>query len=164
MEEKKNATVTKQETLQALRKPGELYAVMSGVTRMPFVVCDEETFDDEVLLYYRVEDAQEKAKQLAEQNYRTAVAKIEEQHILAFYTNLFTMGVNCLAVNAGTDMAIQIQLTDLVTRGDPGGKEDNREPGAASDCALFHAGASQDDKSGTDGRSERASGRTAGPL
>ena len=29
MEEKKNATVTKQETLQALRKPGELYAVMS---------------------------------------------------------------------------------------------------------------------------------------
>lgn len=119
MEEKKNATVKKQETLQALRKPGELYAVMSGVTRMPFVVCDEETFDDEVLLYYRVEDAQEKAKQLAEQNYRTAVAKIEEQHLLAFYTNLFTMGVNCLAVNAGTDMAIQIQLTDLVTRKKP---------------------------------------------
>lgn len=119
MEEKKNATVTKQETLQALRKPGELYAVMSGVTRMPFVVCDEETFDDEVLLYYRVEDAQEKAKQLAEQNYRTAVAKIEEQHLLAFYTNLFTMGVNCLAVNSGTDMAIQIQLTDLVTRKKP---------------------------------------------
>ena len=119
MEEKKNATVTKQETLQALRKPGELYAVMSGVTRMPFVVCDEETFDDEVLLYYRVEDAQEKAKQLAEQNYRTAVAKIEEQHLLAFYTNRCTMGVNCLAVNAGTDMAIQIQLTDLVTRKKP---------------------------------------------
>ena len=119
MEEKKNATVTKQETLQALRKPGELYAVMSGVTRMPFVVCDEETFDDEVLLYYRVEDAQEKAKQLAERNYRTAVAKIEEQHLLAFYTTLFTMGVNSLADNAGTDMAIQIQLTDLVTRKKP---------------------------------------------
>lgn len=29
------------------------------------------------------------------------------------------MGVNCLAVNAGTDMAIQIQLTDLVTRKKP---------------------------------------------
>ena len=61
MDEKKNTTVTKQETLQALRNPGEIYAVMSGATRMPFVVCDEETYDDEVFLYYRLEDAQEKA-------------------------------------------------------------------------------------------------------
>lgn len=119
MEENKSATVTKQETLQKLRRPGEIYAVMSGVTRMPFVICDEKTYDDEVLLYYKVEDAQGKAKQLAEQNYRTAVAKIEEPQLLSFYTNLFTMGVNCLAVNEGTDEAIQVQLSDLVTRKKP---------------------------------------------
>ncbi len=33
-----NTTVTKQETLAALRNPGELYVVMSGATRLPFVV------------------------------------------------------------------------------------------------------------------------------
>ncbi|HJC39004.1 MAG TPA: SseB family protein [Candidatus Mediterraneibacter faecigallinarum] len=119
MDEKKNTTVTKQETLQALRNPGEIYAVMSGATRMPFVVCDEETYDDEVFLYYRLEDAQEKAKKLAEERYQTAVAKIEEKQLLGFYTNLFTMGVNCLAVNEGTDMAIRIQLSELVARKKP---------------------------------------------
>ncbi len=31
---------------------------MSLCTKMPYVLCDEETFDDEVLLYYTEEDAQ----------------------------------------------------------------------------------------------------------
>ena len=69
--------------------------------------------------YYRLEDAQEKAKKLAEERYQTAVAKIAEKQLLGFYTNLFTMGVNCLAVNEGTDMAIRIQLSELVARKKP---------------------------------------------
>lgn len=118
MDEKKTA-VTKQETLAALRKPGELYVVMSQATRMPFVMCDEETYDDEVFLYYRTEDAKEKAEALAKERYRTAVAKLEEKQLLGFYSNLYTMGVNCLSVNAGTDTAIQVQLSDLVKRKKP---------------------------------------------
>ena len=35
---------------------------MSAVTKLPFVKCDEETFDDEVFLYYRMEDAKTKRK------------------------------------------------------------------------------------------------------
>lgn len=117
MEEK--ATVTKQETLQALRNPGEIYVVMSAATKMPFVDCDDETFDDQVFLYYRLEDAKEKAKGLAEQQYQTGVAKVEEKQLLGFYTSLYTMGVNCLAVNHGTDMAVSVQLSELVRRRNP---------------------------------------------
>ncbi len=114
-----STTVTKQETLAALRNPGELYVVMSGVTRLPFVACDEETYDDEVFLYYRNEDAQDKARALMEQKYLTAVAKLEDKQLLPFYTGLYTMGVNCLAVNYGTDTQISIQLPDLVVRKTP---------------------------------------------
>lgn len=114
-----NTTVTKQETLAALKNPGEIYVIMSVVTRVPFVVCDEETYDDEILLYYRKEDAQEKAKQLIEEKYQTAVVKVEEKMLLPFYTSLYTMGVNCLSVNNGTDMQINIQLSDLVVRKSP---------------------------------------------
>ena len=115
MSEKKT-TVTKQETLAALRSPGELYVVMSGVTKLPFVHCDEITYDDEVFVYYRVEDAKARAKELQDQKYLTAVAKLEEKQLLGFYTSLYTMGVNCLAVNHGTDTQIDIQLAELVTR------------------------------------------------
>ena len=117
-------TVTKQETLAALRNPGELYVIMSAATKMPFVFCDEETYDDEVFLYYTQEDAKNKAKELGEQKYQTGVAKLEEKILLGFYTSLYTMGVNCLAVNYGTDTAISIQLPDLVVRKKP---EENGE-------------------------------------
>ena len=49
------------QTLVNLRNLEEIYVIMSGVTKMPFVLCDEETFDDEVLVYYQEESAKEKA-------------------------------------------------------------------------------------------------------
>ncbi|MBM6802296.1 SseB family protein [Mediterraneibacter glycyrrhizinilyticus] len=114
-----STTVTKQETLAALRNPGELYVVMSAVTKLPFVKCDDETYDDEIFLYYRVEDAKEKAQELLKERYLTAVAKLEDKQLLPFYTSLYTIGVNCLAVNHGTDTQISIQLSDLVVRKNP---------------------------------------------
>ena len=48
------------QTLVNLRNLEEIYVIMSGVTKMPFVLCDEETFDDEVLVYYQEESAKEK--------------------------------------------------------------------------------------------------------
>ena len=114
-----STTVTKQETLAALRNPGELYVIMSAVTRLPFAKCDEETYDDEIFLYYRADDAKEKARELAKEKYMTAVVKLEEKQLLPFYTSLYTIGVNCLAVNHGTDTQISVQLSDLVIRKNP---------------------------------------------
>ena len=112
----KKTTVTKAETLAALRKPGELYVIMSGATKLPFVRCDEDTFDDQVLLYYTAEDAKNMAKELTGQRYAVGAAKIEEKQLLAFYTSLYTMGVNCLSVNRGTDTQTEVQLSELITR------------------------------------------------
>ena len=120
--------MTKQETLAALRTPGELYVIMSGATRLPFVFCDEETFDDEIFLYYRADDAKEKAKELQGKRYASAVVKLEDKQLLAFYTSLYTMGVNCLAVNSGTDTEISIQLSDLVIRRKPEELPEGKRP------------------------------------
>ena len=123
-----STTVTKQETLAALRTPGELYVIMSGATRLPFVFCDEETFDDEIFLYYRADDAKEKAKELQGKRYASAVVKLEDKQLLAFYTSQYTMGVNCLAVNSGTDTEISIQLSDLVIRRKPEELPEGKRP------------------------------------
>lgn len=123
-----STTVTRQETLAALRTPGELYVIMSGATRLPFVFCDEETFDDEIFLYYRADDAKEKAKELQGKRYASAVVKLEDKQLLAFYTSLYTMGVNCLAVNSGTDTEISIQLSDLVIRRKPEELPEGKRP------------------------------------
>lgn len=140
----KETKVTKQETLAALRNPGELYVIMSAATKMPFVKCDEETFDDEIFLYYQMEDAKDKARKLLDEKYVSAVAKLAKEQLLPFFTSLYIMGVNALAVNSGTDMEITVQLSDLVTRkyteGTSGRKADRGKPGAPSDGGLFYAG------------------------
>ena len=115
----KETKVTKQETLAALRNPGELYVIMSAATKMPFVKCDEETFDDEIFLYYQMEDAKDKARKLLDEKYVSAVAKLAKEQLLPFFTSLYITGVNALAVNSGTDMEITVQLSDLVTRNIP---------------------------------------------
>ena len=52
-------TNQKIETLNKLRTVEAIYVLMSSCTRMPYVVCDPETFDDEILLYY-TEDGSER--------------------------------------------------------------------------------------------------------
>ena len=107
-----NKVIVSTEMKQALvnlRNLEEIYVIMSGVTKMPFVLCDEETFDDEVLVYYQEESAKEKAKTLAEDRYHVGIAKIEKNARLGFFTNLYTMGVNALAVNVGTEEEIRVR-------------------------------------------------------
>ena len=41
----------KQQVLNQLRNAKEIYVIMSLCTKMPYVVCDKETFDDEVMIY-----------------------------------------------------------------------------------------------------------------
>ena len=116
-EENKNGqSPEKEQLLSSLRNAEEMYVFMSLCTKMPYVLCDEETFDDEVLVYYQEESAKEKAKTLAEDRYHVGIAKIEKNARLGFFTNLYTMGVNALAVNVGTEEEIRVQLEQLVVR------------------------------------------------
>ena len=52
----------KQQVLNQLRNAKEIYVIMSLCTKMPYVVCDKETFDDEVLLYFKEEDIRREGK------------------------------------------------------------------------------------------------------
>ena len=150
------------QTLVNLRNLEEIYVIMSGVTKMPFVLCDEETFDDEVLVYYQEESAKEKAKTLAEDRYHVGIAKIEKNARLGFFTNLYTMGVNALAVNVGTEEEIRIQLEHLVVRKNK--EETDRESGASSDSNVSDAGDAPQYRTGDAGECEGTSGRDDGAL
>ena len=117
----------RQEVLAHLRNAKELFVIISLHTKMPFVFCDPATFDDEVLLYKTEKEAQKGGKLLLAQKDPVNIAKLENRHLLSFYSNLFTMGVNALAVNKGLEDEIHLQLGELVKRPDmdnlPDGKK-----------------------------------------
>lgn len=105
-------------TLEKIRDTSELYLMMSACTKAPYVVCDEETCDDQVLLFFSQEEAQEKGKQLMARQIPVGIAKLEKQSLLFFCTSLYTLGVNAMLIHDGADSQ-RIQLEELVKRRDP---------------------------------------------
>lgn len=116
---------SKQAVLNDLRKAKEIYAIMSNCTNLPFVCCDEETYDDEIFMFRKVEDAQTYAQELQNAKNPVKIAKLTNNLFLGFYTILYSVGVNCILVDKGTDRETAIQLTELVSMQTPKDKDGN---------------------------------------
>lgn len=84
----------KKELLTRLGHDADIFVLISLCTREPYVVCDPETFDDEVFLYLNEEEAKTAAAGLAEQKIPVSVAKVNGKDMLVFFTSLYAMGVN----------------------------------------------------------------------
>lgn len=114
------------EVIKHLQQAEAIYAIMSGFTKQPYVVCDEETFDDKVLIYFEEEPAKEAAKKLLEAGNFVQIAKVENPLLLEFYTSLYPIGVNCLHINSGLEDDMLIQHSELLRRKDPENVEDGK--------------------------------------
>lgn len=108
----------KKQTLVRLQKETEIYVILSKCTRSPFVWCDEETFDDEIFIYFQENDAKAKAEQLNEQGQPVVFVKVPNKNFLPFYAGLFPMGVNAIVIDGDTENALTIQLEELVRKPD----------------------------------------------
>lgn len=113
-----NENTGNQEVIQRLKSAETLYALYSTCTREPYVVCDPETFDDEILMFFSPSDVQAEAKRLTEAGIPVSITRLEQKQMLMFYTRLYTMGINALLVKEGESTAL-IQLADFVRRNPP---------------------------------------------
>ena len=59
----KEMTVDNQFVLRKLQGLENATVVFSTTTKHPFIICDEETYDDEMLVFATVEDMQEHVKE-----------------------------------------------------------------------------------------------------
>ncbi|MDO4266989.1 MAG: SseB family protein [Eubacteriales bacterium] len=98
-------------------KEGELFSLISGCTREPYVECDEETFDDKVMLYFTEEEAKAAAAALAGAKIPVTVIRLASGQMLFFFTNLYAMGVNAVEIRQGEERCL-IQLEEIVKRRD----------------------------------------------
>lgn len=109
----------KKSVLEAMRTSDYVYTLLSRMTNLPYVECDPETYDDQILLFFHEEDARKAANRLLKDKSPVQIIKVEKKSFLMFYTALYPMGVNCIVVNDGTSGRIAVQLEELVQRADP---------------------------------------------
>lgn len=82
----------KEKTLIQLQKQDVVYVIYSKCTRMPFVFCDPESYDDEIFVFYNKEDADRESERLSSSGNPAQVIKIERKSFLAFYARLVPAG------------------------------------------------------------------------
>ncbi|MGN0159006.1 MAG: SseB family protein [Brotaphodocola sp.] len=106
----------KKELLKRLANAeGEFYVVMSLCTKLPYIVCDEETYDDEILLYFNEEEVKAEFERLNGLHIPVNVTKLNTKQMMFFFTSLFTMGVNAMVLNLNGEKTI-VQLSDIVKK------------------------------------------------
>lgn len=116
---KSDDIAVKRTAAEKLRKADAVYMILSLCTRMPYVVCDAETYDDEILLYFEEDAAKKAAEKLLKEKEPVQAVKVEKKDLLAFFISLIPMGVNCLLVNRDTPTEVAIQLDEIIRRKDP---------------------------------------------
>ena len=108
--------VDKSDVLKKMREAEAIYVLMSDCTRMPFVVCDPETYDDQVLIFFSEEEAMKGGQEFLKEGNPLKIFNIENKYMLSFYSSLFPAGVNGMWVGKDTEEEIKLQLTELVRR------------------------------------------------
>ena len=103
--------------MRNIQKKEDMIVAFCMFTNMPFVVCDPETFNDQIWIFDTEEQLQAFAKKYSEKKVLLKGIKFQNQRFLSFFSMLFTIGVNELVFvsESGTDT---IELAELVKRPD----------------------------------------------
>lgn len=103
-----------------------LFVLVSLRTKLPFAVCDSETFDDEILVFDKPEYVHPVLTRLKEEGNPIDVGVISQKDRLNFFASLCTMGVNCIVFNGYSDVEERVQLDRVVRT--PKGKTPDGQP------------------------------------
>ncbi|MDY3249291.1 MAG: SseB family protein [Candidatus Choladocola sp.] len=110
-------TVDKTFLIRSIQKKQSMIVAFCAYTNMPFVICDPETFNDQVWIFDSEKLLQDFAKQYTEKKILLKGIKYQNKNFLSFFSMLFTIGVNEL-VFVGEGRKEMIELEDLIKRPD----------------------------------------------
>ena len=98
-------TVDNSFTMKKFQSMEIIYVTFSQITKLPYVECDPETFDDQVYMFTEEEAAKEFAKSYVEKNTPLLTVKVLRKQMPNFYMGL---QVSCIGQ--------QVQVYDLIIR------------------------------------------------
>lgn len=110
-------TVDKTFLIKNIQKRDEMIVAYCAYTNMPLVVCDPETYNDQIFIFDNEKLLQEFAKEYTEKKILLKGIKYPNKAFLGFFSMLYTIGVNEL-VFVGESSRQLLELTELVRKPD----------------------------------------------
>ena len=110
-------TVDNSFTMKKFQSMEIIYVTFSQITKLPYVECDPETFDDQVYMFTEEEAAKEFAKSYVEKNTPLLTVKVLRKQMPNFYMGLYAEGVNMVIFHEG-DQTRRIELEQIFPKPD----------------------------------------------
>ncbi len=99
--------------LKKLRGLKEVHVAYAVATNMPFVTCDEESFNDQIWLFTSMEAVKAFAKKYEEQKILFKDVCVKQESMQEFYMDLHAMGINEVVFCDG-GMEHKLELNKMV--------------------------------------------------
>lgn len=97
-------------TLKKIQGLKELIVLCFQPTKMPYVECDPETYDDQVHLFAIDKEAEEFVKEYREKHHPVALMKVPQQHAPMIISSFYSFGANAVVFHDnGTTTRLQLE-------------------------------------------------------
>lgn len=118
----------KNKWIMNLQKWEHLYVPFSMATRLPFVVCDPDSYNDQVHLFEEKEDVALFAKPYLDQKYTVSGIEVTLEQRLRFFVNLVTIGVNSVVIHRKDKTTAELEMTEIIRLEEDENLPDNQKP------------------------------------
>lgn len=119
--------ISVEEAVQELRNREEVFVAYSQATKLPYVTCDEETFNDQARIFATEEEIKEYGKQLLEDKILLMGMKYEKKDFPRLYGTLYAIGVNSVIWTDG-DKQIEVEIQRIASQRDMSKIEPAKRP------------------------------------
>ena len=119
--------ITEQEAIKELQTRDEIFVAYSQATKLPYVICDQESFNDQVWVFATEEEIKAFGKKKLEDKILLMGMKYEKKDFPRMYGLLYAVGVNSLVWNNGSE-EIEVDLDKIVRQPDLSKVEPEKRP------------------------------------
>ncbi len=119
--------MSKEEAVKALQNRECVYVAYSQATKLPYVTCDEETYNDQAWVFAKEEGIKEFGKKKLEDKILLMGMRYEKKDYPRFYGTLYAVGVNSVIWVDGEEKA-EVDLEKIAKQADMSKIEPTKRP------------------------------------
>ena len=119
--------ISEQDAIKELQTRDAIFVAYSQATKLPYVICDEESFNDQVWVFATEEEIKEFGKKKLGEKILLMGMKYEKKDYPRFYGTLYAIGVNSVVWVDGENQA-EVDLTSIARQADFSQLEPKKQP------------------------------------
>ncbi len=119
--------MTKEMAARELQTSSRLYVAYHTATKLPYVTCDEESYNDQVWIFASEEGLKKFAQEKFKEKILLAGTRFEKKDLNRLYATLYAIDANAIVYVKG-DEQVEVELTAVARQADFSKMEESHRP------------------------------------